>query len=262
MLCNLCEEALVNMLKVSARQVRFLKRHEGLTIIVGALLMFSTFVVDNVAREKLRSLTDSLNAAQTTFLIRDSTLDLYREIDEVEARVAQGNTELMQRLPKARNRRQVAIDPEAFLPHTSVEVLRLTNETWHEFNNLGLLIAKLPAHDSRVREIDALYKEFDTVRLRMINKPVTPIASEKDRTFDPIAYNREQREDYFAVLRIHDELQMLAAGVLDDARANIEKTEHRLDSLTPLSYFLFVIGAVLTVLSKLAGVEGIAARGE
>ena len=242
------------MVRLPARLARFLKRNEGLTIIVGALLMFSTFVVDNVAREKLRSLTDSLNAAQTAFLIRDSNLELYREIDEVEARVAQGNTEFMQRLPKPRNHQHVAIDPEAVLPHTSVEVLRITNETWHEFNNLGLLIAKMPAQDSRVREFNALYKEFDTVRIGMI-KPVTPISNGK-------AYNREQLEDYFAVFRIHEKLQMLAAGVLDDAHANIGKMEHRLDALTPLSYSLFVIGAVFTVISRLAGIEGIPAQGE
>jgi len=242
------------MIKLTARQVRFLKRNEALTIIVGALLMCLTFVVDDVARERLRSLTDSLDAAQTTFIIRDSNLELYREIDELEARVAQGNSELMQRFPKLRNSQHVAIDPEAVLSHESVEVLRITDQTWHEFNNLGLLIAKMPAQDSRVREFNALYSEFDTERTGML-KPVTPIANRKDRTFDPIAYNQEQRQDYFAVFRIHDKLQMLSAGCMDDARSEVEKKEHLYKSLTPVKIFLFAIGVGLTVVTRLAGIR-------
>ncbi len=249
------------MFKLSTQQIRFLKRNEGLLILLGALIMSLTFVVDNVIREHLRSVAGAIAAAQATFLIRDSTIELYREIDEVDAHVVLGNKEILNRMPKPREQIRTTIDFETLLTRPDVRALRIQQETWNEFNNLGIFLEQVAPEDPRVSELNALYKEWDNLRLKALT-PIAPIGDGKVSNSGAEASGQEDRRQYLQMLTIHGKLQMLGANILDDAHSNLAKNERLLSALAPLICFLFFIGVLLTVITRLAGIEGVESHGE
>ena len=94
------------------------------------------------------------------------------------------------------------------------------------------------------------------VYLSLEFKPVTPIGEKPDKT----APARQKQENYHAISQfwlISDKLHLLSATILDNAQAKQAEEERWLEIFTPISYLLFAAGAVLTLISKLAGVESI-----
>ena len=250
----------MTMVKFPARLVRFLRRHKKALVSVGFVVASLSFLVKDIFDSRLRRQADAIQTASTTFLIRDSAFDLYREIDEVDAHVVDGNNEILQRMLKSRTREKYAIDLETFLPRSTVRELRATQETWLELNNLGLLIHAVSPQNSHISEFNDLYKQFDTFRMEVFT-PVTPIDTKQpkrvSKTSMPGGLPR-----YLKMSMIHDKLQMLAASVLDDARHDLEKKEHLLSALEALIVLLFYCGIGVAVIIRWAGVETVEANGE
>jgi hypothetical protein len=68
------------------------------------------------------------------------------------------------------------------------------------------------------------------------------------------AYNRNLK-GYAAVWILNQKLHLAGSMILDDAHEVKERKERLVRVFTPISYGLFILGAVLTFLSKLFGVE-------
>ena len=79
----------MRVIRLGQQRVQFLKRNEGLHIILGSLILFTTFVIRDVLIERLRSTTDAIYAAETTYLLRDASITLHHEGDQLDAHVAE-----------------------------------------------------------------------------------------------------------------------------------------------------------------------------
>jgi hypothetical protein len=61
----------------------FFKRHGKWVSFIGALIVFSTFVVKDAIRENLKNLVDSLASAENNFAIREDSALLSTEIAQI-----------------------------------------------------------------------------------------------------------------------------------------------------------------------------------
>lgn len=221
------------------------------------------FILSNVIREHFKGVAEAITSAQATFLVRDSTIELSREIDEVDAHVVLGNKEILAGMPALRSRPRTTIDLETLLPRSGVREMRMDQDVWNGFNNLGLLIEQAAPGDPRVSELNALYKEWDGLRLEEF-KPISPIGDAKVNKADAKAFaeasDQERTRRYLRMMTIREKLQMLAGGILDDAHSNLIKKERLLTELTPLIDLLFFTGVLLTLITQWAGIEGIEAH--
>jgi hypothetical protein len=87
-----------------------------------------------------------------------------------------------------------------------------------------------------------------------IARPVPPIG-EKPKD-DPKVISERNWNDYSAIWLINAKISMVGAGILDDAHHAKEIRENRVKAISPISIVLFCLGVVVTIVSRLFGVEG------
>lgn len=63
-------------MKSIGRVKRFIHKHDRLLSTLGALIIFFTFLAREGFRDELKELVDSIDAAQSVFLIRSDNLDI------------------------------------------------------------------------------------------------------------------------------------------------------------------------------------------
>jgi hypothetical protein len=231
---------------------RWFQKHQGLLLILGTLIIVTTFIVKNVFREQLKDVVDSINAAENLYLIRDSNLELHEEIDQVDANVSRSRIEILQALPSAKKNQTQKDAWAADFDRNSQRLLRVINETYLETDNLARLVMKAPPTPEHMAQFTELYKQWGTLRIDLLKGDQAELNLED---FDSkAAYNRNLK-GYAAVWILNQKLHLVGSMILDDAHEVKERKERLVRVFTPISYGLFILGAVLTFLSKLFGVE-------
>jgi hypothetical protein len=240
-------------IKLSQPQVRFLKRNEGLLVIFGWLILFLTFVVRDVIVEHLHTLTDAVSGAQASYLLRDGSIALHHEVDQLDIHIMTGDAQILKHFRDEPDRYEPTGDWESILDYDSLHLLRLETETGMEFDNVGRLIQKVPVADQRRSDFDSLFKQWDALKMSLL-KPLPPLQEnvKPDKTA-PARLRHENIRMAAQLWLINEKLQLVAANILDDAESERTKEEQRLKIFRPISYLLFATGAFLTLISKLAG---------
>ncbi len=221
----------------------------------GWLVIVVTFLVKDVLHDRLKDLVDSVNAAESLYLIRDSALSLHEEMDAVDARVTRGNTALLKALVKKKGDDISKEASSEDFARNSDRLVRILAETDIEIDNTARLAEVAAAKPDHIRQFDDLYKEWDALRMNIlkgdlveINKPIEP--------FDSTAVYNRGVKTYSDVWIINQRLHLVAAMILDDAHEAKEKDEQLVNICSPIAYVLFAVGAALTLLSKLMGIKG------
>lgn len=233
---------------------RFFTRHQGLLIILGSLIIVATFIVKDVLRDQVKDVADSINAAENLYLIRDSNLELHEEIDEVDDNVSKGRIEVLRSLPTKQKDVDVIKKPEwsADFSRNSQRLLRIENEMGLEEDNLARLVLKAPPKPDHMTQFAELYKQWDTLRIKILEGDRDELNA---KYFDSKAVYNRSVKTYSDVWLLSQRLHLIGSMILDDAHETKERNERLVNIFTPVSYGLFGLGALLTVLSKLFGVD-------
>jgi len=131
--------------------------------------------------------------------------------------------------------------------------VRLLTETDVEVDNLMRLVEKAPPTADHAKEWNKLYWEWDKLRMQIFERPELPMDQKPKE--DPQIIARRNREYYLSVQLTSSKMRMVAAEILDDAHSTKERLEHRLKIFTPISYVLFCLGVMVTIVSKTFGLD-------
>lgn len=231
----------------------FMKRRERSFLISGFLVLFVTFVVRDILFDRARTIADTLSAEETAYRLEDSTMQLHREIDEVDGHVMTGNSDILTNFPSHRKRLHYTMDVASFLDQSSLQDLRMESETGTEFDSLCRLLAILPANEPHRTDFSKLYARWEKDQLELLT-PVPLIGAK----IDPDAAKAEAQEDRkhrLDMWAINGQLQLLGASIFDDAHQMLEDKEHEANVFAWWSYALYFIGGVLALGGKMAGIE-------
>ena len=235
----------------------FMKRHDRSFLISSFLVFFITFVVRDILMDRVRMMADKLSAAETAFLLENSTAQLDHEIDVVDGHVMSGNSDILANFPSHHNRLHLSPDPESILDRNSVQDLRMVRETSTEFAILYRILDLLPLNNSNRADFSKLYARWDKDQVGSL-KPI-PLIGVK---VDPVVAKTEAEKDRKRLQdmwSINGEIQMLGASSLDDAQRNIEEKEHETNVFAWCSYVLTFFSGVLALSCKFAGIETVTA---
>jgi len=221
-----------------------------LLIIIGALILFATFAIKDVLRDSAKGLAESINAAENLYLIRDDDLELHEELDEIDADVFKSRMDSLSAPLNSRKSDVRKSARSADFERNSQRLLRIENETGLEVDNLARLVLKAPPTPEHMAEFSELIKQWDLFK---INSLKADSAELKLKVFDFTAVNNRNRKDYSDVWVLSQRIHLVGALIVDDAQETKEKKEHLVSVFTPISYGLYVLGVLLTLLSKFFG---------
>ena len=215
--------------------------------------MLATFFVKDVLRDREKDFAEAINSAESVYLMRSADLELRKEINEVDMNVTISRQDILQSLPPGSKVKEVPYLMTGFDGHEG-RLVRILSDTDVEVDNLQRLVAIAPPTSEHLTEFGKLYWEWDKLRMGIIARPVvTPI---DNPSYDPKATAARDRQDYSAIWLINSRINMVGAGILDDAHYTKEIREHRVRIFSLVNILLFCFGLTLTVVSTLFGVEG------
>jgi hypothetical protein len=201
---------------------RFFGRHGRILTLLGALIVFLTFVVKDGLREHLKDAASSISAANDVFAIREDNMGTRLELEELKKDLdgnATGQSWSDIRIVQAKCRRM--------------------------YYALGAVAYLVKAADDKE----------DTPTIRSLDQELTKIR------FDSLALNMSA-STVGTLGQSASALELRMAKFEDDvverARLKLQQRQALYDSWTWISYVLYTIGWGLGLVGKLCGVPGAA----
>jgi len=232
---------------ISPRLKKWIRRNHRTLTLVGAFIVFTTFIVKDAVREQLRDLVDSERATEQAFqasVQRSDTLDAYyrieSKIDSVRARVFGQD--------KARDVPGTDEDKLRHMHRLLVQAKMLQPE-------IESLCKKLPqdglvrlAREDTKKAIDKAEESYQEAVKALESLVADP---QKARGVVPAIRKADNTAEYLV------ESLVGAVGLLTyDAQQARQNHELRLAICTWASYFLYSLGWGLGLAGRLVGVEG------
>jgi len=219
---------------------------------VGALIVFSTFIVKDALKEQLRDFGDSIDKAESLYLVREDTMAILKELQPLQ-RQPYYNEEIQN--PPQRLKR---LGDFADLVKRD-----------HELNHMAVLksedlLTRLPESVRRQDESD-----LNSINEKYASDHAT-LREWDERYFKSGLSSRRvttAQEDLIVGLElIGGEFEGITstftAKVLAQARQVEASNERRYEIATWASWFLYVLGWGLGLAGRLVGVEGIGDGGD
>ena len=237
-----------------------LKKHEGLVTVIGALIVFATFVVKDGIRDRYKDWADSIDTAQVHYKLAAELMDLSKGLRENldDSRALRREVYELKHKPRPRS-------GEANLMMVEFEQ-RDIGDAGAEIENISILLRKLPKHDEEQAVLDHVKKDMELVKVWIKDKDKLNYEENTGENFDPndkTDWNAKVAEDE---ARIQAEkakdgqfggilLQNLQEKII--AKANAERDHYKeLDeSFKWWSYGLFALGWGIGLLAKWAGIK-------
>lgn len=254
---------------ISRDQIFSRKNARILLGFMGACMVFFTFVVKDDRRDDMKSLADAIDGAENIFIIRTENAKL----DDEQRRVAQELNQFRRDFQNHPYRDSGSSFGEGSgggwsswgFTETQFKANREKEQNIEvAFDNIARLLRKLPQTGTYLPQIGAvkhdmeqfetLSEEIDSLWLReqtVSSRDHTPERQKLDQELDDKA---DQLEALLS--RISDSTNILAKGILDKAEQAREKAEKSFQFWNRLSYVLYFLGAVLTMVGVAIGVEG------
>jgi hypothetical protein len=239
-----------------------LHRHNRLLTFVGALIVFTTFVVKEGLRERLKDFVDSVGAADSTFMIRGDTNisnSLLRSLEEDIGDVERN---------KAIRETGIVAPSSVHLYYSWRDLSMMGQSIKANLDNVARLMRKLPNQGANIAQLETLKKalEDDGRSLDNLYKalPINPgyrlLFPEKDI----IKRMSEQDLQAFDALRKHfhsleSDANRFATEVLNISEGLRDKNERSYGIYTWVSYGLYTLGWGLGLVGRLYSVEGLPA---
>lgn len=220
---------------------------------IGAIIIFATFVVKDVMRERLKDLNDSMNSAEMFYLTQTSIEQTQMGMADMEMTLGTVNFNIVDQKAGEIDRYQHQIQ---LVFATAVAKFSLTEQY---IKNLTRLIQKLPHDESQQKQVDSLL-----ARCAAIKTQAEAVPKEADAFIKKYRTSMEEDESPppGAMARMNALLKQLQAfqndsatfgtsvqNVTDSVLANAhqieEKSDHQYSWATVASYMLYSLGWIL-----------------
>jgi hypothetical protein len=213
-------------------------RERGL-VLAGALILFGTFVVNDILRERVKGLTEALNLAQHTSETREQFFQIMAQVDRRGSEPPQKGSDTS--LSTAEHGWYVAGARQQNEIRTMIELAEKLPD---------------PARKRKYLEfaarLDSLANQLVDGSLTIIRKKDALPGDELDETeTQPKGLKREEFET--AAITLSFKVPILIGNVLAEADRERDEQEARYRKYKMVSIGLYVLGWVLTVTGKLTG---------
>jgi hypothetical protein len=234
---------------------RFLKRRDRLLTVVGAIIVFVTFIIREGAREHLKEVADLLGAAQTTYTLLDNIA--FATTNDMSAEAFGFMTTLNGMLPT--------------LQHANWDEIEIAIRQLL-FKSQSIFPRFLSISDFRLQQLSSVtevLKNGDAMKLRIsmqwkrVEELQTDFAKMPHLTSSDIADPKNKKvtaalEQFIAAMPTCEEflreLLPLQNDVVSEARKEKEGAERWYTRCTWASYFLYTLGWGLGLIGKVYGV--------
>jgi hypothetical protein len=235
----------------------FMARHEKIITLLGALILFFTFIVKDNKREAHKELVARIADAQTVYGSRNEMVSVMQTLQALSIRVA----DIVQQT-KTSGSSNAEQETASFLP--ALADLQQEKEICSvRLDMLGELASKLPggeAFKKRINDANALIEKLDTQLeasedniKELVNNSPSP-----ERLKSAVGGLRYDLEN--EISQTHH-LMFIAAKLRLDlfqiADTTKQKSEHRLKWYSGFSIALYIIGWALALVAKLFGAKSI-----
>lgn len=244
----------------------WISRHtKHLLSIVGATIIFVTFLAKDVRKDALRALIDSIDAAETSFILRSEGRTTFEELQRFENEFVEYREH-----PKRRGASGFSGGSGS---DTSFDVdeRKVDTETlWHAvieehsteeiLDNVIRLERHLPGDPARTKTLAALREKrnsflelSDTISGLSSKLPVTGSLSEYAPTIKLINHHISDLQSLETVF--YKDVDGFNSGIVWLAELERHKAESNYEWWEPVTYGLYTLGWIIGVISIFFGVE-------
>lgn len=223
--------------QLSSRFVQWLRTHHRKLTFLGAIIVFSTFVLKDGLQEQLKGLDDAIAGAESLYLLR-------KDADDLRFRLVDMATKL--------NLEQPTI---TFIEKTTDGNDYLNDEIGNNtMNMIRRLSDKVRNPDIawRITAIEDKQQELsdDAYQLQALN------GSDDDNN-NPEYISKEQSRIDVQVFKLHRKMSLLSDALVKASKEAKEKAEENVHIATWASYFLYALGWGLGLVGRLVGVGAV-----
>jgi hypothetical protein len=226
----------------------FFKKHSTFFALVGAFVVFVTFVVKDLLRDNLKDLASALAETQLGFILRQDNLMLSDKLDLLDTRV----DDLQQRSTQGKlalSKKEIQTLHMIYVGQGINRMSRL------ELDHIQPLVQKVSNPEQLAQRIKTLNQELDAL---------DSTASTLVRSFrESHGQQKDWQKNYDATsewITCGQQAESKATKVVSDtlnaAEIDLGRDEHRLKRYTSFSYALYTLGWAVALLGKLYGAEG------
>ena len=225
---------------------RFVRKHEGFLTIVGALIVFATYVVKENIEMRYKEIAETLSSAEIHFRISRELNKVDRDLQDLTTRVEMNQAQDKMQLADAFNKHDVSLDM------TGVESVALLMQQLRDHHKEDDILKDVK-NDVALEEKWRI--DYDRV-IELDNSGEKKRAEEERLTAEADEEAMaEEAKRHVALKRPlgRQLLEQLQADVLDKVSRERDKYEHLDKFWKPFSYVLFGLGWGVGLIAKLAG---------
>jgi hypothetical protein len=211
---------------------------------LGAFIVFATFILKDGVKDNLRDTVDAFESAESVFLMRDS-------IGEGEVRLRE-MTNILRGIQEKTNSKDVG-GTEEFRASQDFQRVRSLMQAQDDFSlrmdALDQLAEKLPSNKNRDGQIRQFHEFFNTLSESILNNG-------NGLEYEKRPNETVEQQDFRMIRALEFEtghLEEVAHSTLDEARKKRRLLERRLRIVTYTSYALYGIGWGLAFIGRLWG---------
>jgi cation transport regulator ChaB len=237
------------------RLIAFLQRHDRLVTFLAAVLAFTAFLVKEGFREEWKDLVDSVDSAESVFLLR-------ADIHSVDRRLA------------IHDRDQKDFGDGGAPTHENLIDTWEVTQQWLQYAASSLqstkgLLDKLDDENGQREQLDNLQKQHDALQAsaKTLWKTIYDLASEyqnahkgKQIKLLPLKVKKQIDDDLLAAAGLYDNASTLSQAVYKEAENQREARSKRYKAVKISAYVLYGILAIVGLIGKLSGVKGLTAQ--
>lgn len=246
----------------------FVSRHRNAMVVLGSLLVFGTFIVNEAIRDNLKEYIGSLEQAQSIFVLQRDHAAILIELEsanrndfETEHFVAPADTQPIKRLVDLQSQR-CAHEVILF-----TEFGREYERILRSFISLADLLNKAPVDasygtKSGTKLVALEHQQEDLLSAlrnisQLIQQEGTALQNSDLKTASDLS--RQVRAHFNTIQSKTDDFSNAMDNVSHDLYQDVEKVTDNLnsdyDTVTTISYSIYAIGWSFALLGKLYGIE-------
>jgi hypothetical protein len=228
-------------MNVIGRLKRFVHKHDRLLSVFGALIIFLTFLAREKFRDELKELVDSVDAAESVFMIRSDNHDVAEQIEYVH-----------QYLTSKRQTWEGLRSPDGYYRELTAEL----DASLH-------LLAKVPHGEELNKEGRDLLARREKWHMDILY-PIAPLPSDPPTAQEKAAIAAQdaaEKKLWEDAKVLDNQARDFGRRVVDLARKVEAEDEYRYRMSKSIIVILFILGWSLTFVGKIFGVEGLNVSG-
>jgi hypothetical protein len=227
---------------------RFITKHNRLIVFFGALIVFATFIVREGLREELKSFVDSIDSAESLFLLQRENALMAGRMAEI-LRIVTATNANIQNPPRGGIPHIDLIAEELHYQDGFDTIQRMADE----LAAAGRLLKKIPHSADDALALARFQSKYDVEAgsFKLYKQPgsVTP-QPELEQAFNVVVSTENGLWD------IEANLAEFTASLLETSRKVKERDERYFELATWWSYGLYALGWGLGLVGKLYGPKG------